>query len=68
MKNLFVVLLVALFVFSVSAQKKQPYQTVKSENSNNLQNLVDKAVNETLTKFEARKLKREDIAVTLIDI
>jgi beta-lactamase class A len=68
MKNLFVVLLVALFVFSVSAQKKQPYQTVKIENSNNLQNLVDKAVSETLTKFEARKLKPEDIAVTLIDV
>ncbi len=68
MKNLFVIFVVVLSAFSSLAQKKLPYQIVKTENSNELQTVVDKAVNETLVKFESKKLKREDIAVTLIDV
>jgi beta-lactamase class A len=68
MKNLFVIIVVFLSAFSVVAQKKQPYQTVKIESSNQLQTIVDKAVNETLSKFESIGLKREELAVTVIDV
>lgn len=68
MKNLLVIFVVFLSAISLFSQKKTPYQTVKIESSNELQTIVDKAVNETLQKFESIGLKREDIAVTIVDV
>jgi beta-lactamase class A len=75
MKKFFVVsLLILSITFAVSAQKKQvkivkpPYQTVVLQSSVELQSLLNQAVEETITKFAAKGLKREDVAATLIDV
>ena len=44
------------------------YKPISPENSPALQTLLDAAVRETLEKFASKKLKAENLAVTLIDL
>lgn len=50
------------------AQTSKLYTSVKSENSLELQQLIDKAANETIQKFADKSLKAENFAITLIDL
>jgi beta-lactamase class A len=49
-------------------QKIGKYPIVSLENSAELQNLVNRAANETIEKFSAKNLKAENLAVTVIDL
>jgi beta-lactamase class A len=83
MKKIFALLFLALFLchfpVSIIAQKKNttkirtfkkpaPYQTLKFENSTDLQTILSQAVEETLKKFADQKLQPENLAATLIDL
>jgi beta-lactamase class A len=75
MKKFFVVFCI-LFISSVfvSAQNKfsklgkQPYKQIVLSTSTKLQLIIDKAVNETITRYSAIGLKREELAATIIDL
>jgi beta-lactamase class A len=64
----------SLLALSATAQKKpefsipKDYQPLKIEKSTGLQSLLDSVISETLAEFSEKKLKAENIAVTLIDL
>lgn len=49
-------------------QKIGKYPTISLESSTELQNLVNRAANETIEKFSAKGIKPENLAVTVIDL
>lgn len=72
MKKYFIFSLI-LFSFTfittnTMAQKFGKYETVKMENSAEMQSLVENAANETIKKFTDKNFKSENLAVTLIDV
>ena len=72
MKKIYFVLLFSLFFCSqqtkIDAQSAGKYSTIVTENSTELQKLVEKAANETIQKFADKNLKSENLAITLIDL
>jgi beta-lactamase class A len=78
MKKLYFVLRLLLFVgFSIvcanaqtkaSNQKNAKYQPVVLKDSSELQTLLNQAVSKTIDDFQAKNIKPEFVAVTLIDL
>lgn len=72
MKNFFPFIIFAFFFCLVSveiyAQKTKSYTPVTLEKSAELQNLVNRAAAETLEKFASKNFKKENLAITLIDL
>lgn len=70
-KIYFVFLFLIAFCFTfmtINAQTSAKYKTIVTENSPELQKLVEKAAQETVQKFAEKNLKAENLAVTLIDL
>lgn len=70
MKFKFFVCFLFVFLFSclgVPAQNKAA-ANFTTQNSPQLQNLIDRAAKETLERFAAKGLKQENLAITLIDL
>lgn len=66
---IFVFALVFCLAFKlVNAQNTGKYSTIVTENSPELQTLVEKAARETLQKFAGKNFKAENLAITLIDL
>ncbi|HEX8097746.1 MAG TPA: serine hydrolase [Pyrinomonadaceae bacterium] len=62
-------LLLATYNFTATAQDtNQQAQPVRTDSSSSLQALVDEAAKNALAKFADKKLKEENLAITLIDL
>jgi beta-lactamase class A len=70
MKNRFVLVLIALIAFSVSArsQQRKSFAPVRAVHADALQQLVNDAARAALTKFAAQKLTESQLSITLIDL
>jgi Beta-lactamase enzyme family len=64
----FILAAVFLAANTIFAQNSRPYSTISTENSTELQALVEKAANETIQKFADKNFKAENFAITLIDL
>ncbi len=68
----FVLLVICLNYLQTAAQKSisapKIYQPPSFQKSSVLQTLLEKAVNETLSEFAAKKVTANDVAATLIDL
>ncbi|HXG84022.1 MAG TPA: serine hydrolase [Pyrinomonadaceae bacterium] len=72
---IFLCVLVVCFGFNFAGAQQsnktpapKEFQTLSFNNSPELQTLLDKAVSETITAFQAKNLKPEYVAATLIDM
>jgi hypothetical protein len=70
MKNRFVLLLIALVAFSISArsQQRNSFATTAPTRVDSLQQLVNDAAHAALNKFADKKLIDSQLSITLIDL